>query len=44
MLYIQESFDLTWYSTVCPPRIDPLWPYHSGLREYLVPLEPEMVM
>jgi len=44
MLYVQKSFALTWYSTVCPPRIDPLWLYHSGLKEYLVPLVSEKVM
>jgi len=44
MLCIQKSFDLTSYSTVCPPQIDPLWPYHSGLKEYLVPLMSERGM
>jgi len=36
MLYIQKSFDPTWYSTVCPSQIDPPWLYHNGLRGYLV--------
>lgn len=38
MLYIQESFDPTLYSTVGPPQTDPLWRYNNGLIEYLVPL------
>lgn len=44
MFYLQKSFDPTWYSTVCLPRIDPLGPYHNGLIEYLVPLVSKKVM